>query len=139
MLKTYPNLGKCFLRREELSTNHVHSLLTEIINSINLLTLNLISVAAFSVMMAFLKLFESSNDQELAANNIENEAKRCVLLGVKVPTVIDFADILNLKAVKYLQGVRFLSSYPLFYRKTRQYSISCHYSHQQMPKNSSRK
>jgi len=27
-----------------------------------------------------------------------------VILGVKVPTVIDFADILSLKAVKNLQG-----------------------------------
>lgn len=108
MLKTYLNPGKCFLMKEELSTNLVLLLLTEIINSINLLTLNSInSVAAFSVMMAFLKLFENSNDQELAANNIENEAKRCVLLGVQVPTVIDFADILSLKAVKYLQGVMF--------------------------------
>jgi hypothetical protein len=40
----------------------------------------------------------------LAANKIEHEAKRCVLLGVKVPTVIDFADILQLNAVKYLSG-----------------------------------
>ena len=59
-------------------------------------------VAAFNVMMAYLKLFERSSEQELATSNIEGEAKRCVLLGIQVPIVIDFADILNLKAVKYL-------------------------------------
>jgi len=61
-------------------------------------------VAAFKVMMAYLKLFQKSTDQELAAFKIEHDAKRCVILGVKVPTVIDFKDILNLNAVKYLNG-----------------------------------
>lgn len=60
------------------------------------------SVAAFKVSVAYLKLFNKCNDQELATFKIENEAQRCVLLGVKVPTVIDFADILQLNAVKYL-------------------------------------
>ncbi len=60
------------------------------------------SVAAFKVSVAYLKLFNKCNDQELASIKIENEAQRCVLLGVKVPTVIDFADILQLNAVKYL-------------------------------------
>lgn len=55
-------------------------------------------------MLAYLKLFQKSNEQELTAHKIEHEAKRCVILGVRVPTVIDFADILNLTAVKHLQG-----------------------------------
>ena len=44
--------------------------------------------------VAYLKLFNKCSELELAAQNIENVAQRCVLLGVKVPTVIDFADIL---------------------------------------------
>lgn len=62
------------------------------------------SVAAFRVMIAYLKLFQKSTEQELNAHKIEQQAKRCVILGVRVPTVIDFADILQLTAVKHLQG-----------------------------------
>lgn len=51
-------------------------------------------VGAFKVSVAYLKLFNKCSELELAAQNIENVAQRCVLLGVKVPTVIDFADIL---------------------------------------------
>ena len=61
-------------------------------------------VAAFQVTVAYLKLFQKSSDQEIQAAKIEHEAQRCVILGVKVPTVIDFADILQLKAVQNLQG-----------------------------------
>jgi hypothetical protein len=59
-------------------------------------------VAAFKVMMAYLKLFQKSSEEELAAHQTEREAKRCVILGVQVPTVIDFADVLQLAAVKRL-------------------------------------
>lgn len=55
-------------------------------------------------MIGYLKLFEKSTEHELTANKTEQEAKRCVILGVRVPTVIDFADILKLNAVKHLQG-----------------------------------
>jgi hypothetical protein len=61
-------------------------------------------VAAFRVMIAFLKLYEKSTEAELVSQKIEQQAKRCVVLGVKVPTVIDFNDILQLTAVKHLQG-----------------------------------
>ena len=54
--------------------------------------------------MAYLKLFQRSSDAELTQHKIEHEAKRCVILGVRVPTVIDFNDILQLSAVKYLQA-----------------------------------
>lgn len=50
-------------------------------------------------MLAYLKTFEKSSVDELVAHKVETEAKRCVILGVKVPTVIDFKDILQLKAV----------------------------------------
>jgi len=61
-------------------------------------------VAAFKVMMAYLKLFQKSGEAELAEHRTEQEAKRCVMLGVRVPTVIDFADVLQLAAVKHLSG-----------------------------------
>ena len=54
--------------------------------------------------VAYLKLFNKCSEQELAAQSFVSVAQRCVILGVKVPTVIDFADILQLNAVKYLQG-----------------------------------
>lgn len=56
-------------------------------------------------MQSYLKLFEKSSEQELAQHNVDVEAKRCVILGIQVPTVIDFAELLKLKAVAYLQGV----------------------------------
>ena len=52
-----------------------------------------------------MRTFERADDKELAANKVEDEAKRCAILAIKVPTVIDFADFLKLKAVKYMQGV----------------------------------
>lgn len=55
-------------------------------------------------MIAYLKLFQKCTEAELSNSKIEHEAQRCVILGVKVPTVIDFADILQLNAVKHLQG-----------------------------------
>lgn len=61
-------------------------------------------MAAFKVMMAYLKLFQKSSEGELAEHKTEHEAKRCVMLGVRVPTVIDFADVLQLTAVKHLSG-----------------------------------
>lgn len=56
-------------------------------------------------MAAYLKTFQKASDAELAQQKIENEAKRCVILAVKVATVIDFADILKLNAVKFLEDV----------------------------------
>ncbi len=53
-------------------------------------------------MEAYLKLFERSTAEELAKNNIESEARRCVILAVKVPIVVDFAETIKLNAVKYL-------------------------------------
>jgi hypothetical protein len=45
-------------------------------------------------MIAYLRLFQKCSEQEISQFNIEQEAQRCVILGVKVPTVIDFAEIL---------------------------------------------
>lgn len=45
-------------------------------------------------MIAYLKLYQKCSEAEIASFNLEQQAQRCVILGVKVPTVIDFADIL---------------------------------------------
>lgn len=60
---------------------------------------------AFEVYQAYLKTFEKASEADLSSNSIEREAKRCVLLAIKVPTIIDFAEVLRLKAVKHLQEV----------------------------------
>jgi hypothetical protein len=56
-------------------------------------------------MEAYLRLFEKSNNDELTKHNAEVEARRCVLLAIKVPTEVEFAETLKLNAVKYLQSV----------------------------------
>lgn len=56
-------------------------------------------------MAAYLRTFQKSTEAELAQHKIEGDAKRCVILAVKVATVIDFADILKLNAVKFLEDV----------------------------------
>lgn len=61
--------------------------------------------SAFKLLKSFLRLFQDSKEAELAQHNIEVQAKRCVLLAIREPTALDFADILQLNAVKYLQGV----------------------------------
>lgn len=56
-------------------------------------------------MLAYLKLFQGSSQDELAKNKVEEDAKRCVILAIKVPTVINFEEVLDLDALKYLKGV----------------------------------
>ena len=56
-------------------------------------------------MEAYLRLFEKANQQELTSHNIDAEARRCVILAIKVPTEVDFGETLKLNAIKYLQGV----------------------------------
>ena len=53
-------------------------------------------------MQAYLKLYEGANANELSSNNVEDDAKRCVILAIKVPTVINFEDVLDLDAIKHL-------------------------------------
>lgn len=67
-------------------------------------------------MLQYLRLFEKSNEQELAQHNIDADARRLVLLAIKVPTIIDFAEVLKLKAVKHMQDVR-LYSHNLIFQK----------------------
>jgi hypothetical protein len=37
------------------------------------------------------------------SNKVEEEAKRCVILAIKVPTIINLEEVLSLNAVKHLQ------------------------------------
>ena len=59
-------------------------------------------------MQAYLKLYEGANANELSSSNVDEDAKRCVILAIKVPTVINFEDVLDLDAIKNLQGVRII-------------------------------
>ena len=56
---------------------------------------------AFKVMHAYLKLYEQS---ESAANlaATEDDARRCVILAIKAVDVINFAELINLPAIKQL-------------------------------------
>ncbi len=65
-------------------------------------------------MLQYLRLFEKSNEQELTQHNIDADARRLVLLAIKVPTIIDFAEVLKLKAVKHMQEVRLFSHNLIF-------------------------
>lgn len=61
---------------------------------------------AFQIMHAYLKQFES----EKTASNlsaIQTHARRCVILAIKTPNVINFEELLDLKAIKALEGVSF--------------------------------
>jgi hypothetical protein len=53
--------------------------------------------------LTYLKLFKGASQDELTNSKIEEEAKRCVVLAVKVPTVINFDEVLELDAIKYLK------------------------------------
>ena len=55
---------------------------------------------AFKVMHAYLKLYEQSEKAALAAT--ENDARRCVILAIKAVDVINFAELINLPAIKQL-------------------------------------
>lgn len=35
-------------------------------------------------------------------SKIEDDAKKCVLLAIKVPSIINFEEVLDLDAIKYL-------------------------------------
>lgn len=61
-------------------------------------------VGAYNTTVAYLKQFKGASDKELEQFKVEEDAKRCVLLAVKVPTVINFEEVLNLDAIKYLKG-----------------------------------
>ena len=65
------------------------------------------SIGAYNSMVSYLRLFEGSPESELVENNVGASAKRCVILAVKVPTAINFEEVLELNAIKNLRGVRF--------------------------------
>jgi hypothetical protein len=45
------------------------------------------------------------SESEMSSKKIEEEAKRGVILAIKVPTVINFEEVLTLDAIKFLSGV----------------------------------
>lgn len=58
-----------------------------------------LSSSAFHVMYSYLKLYEAS-DSTLAAT--EDDARRCVILAIKAVDVINFAELVDLPAIKQL-------------------------------------
>ena len=56
---------------------------------------------AFRVMHAHLKLYEAA-DAAAMQNDIEDDARRCVILAIKAVDVINFAELEDLSAVKQL-------------------------------------
>ena len=56
---------------------------------------------AFKVMHAYLKLYEQSEKAAILAAT-ENDARRCVILAIKAVDVINFAELINLSAIKQL-------------------------------------
>jgi hypothetical protein len=58
---------------------------------------------AFSVLHAYLRQFE--NKDNLTPS--ESEARRCVILAIKSRSVINFEELLDLKAIKSLKDVSF--------------------------------
>ena len=62
------------------------------------------SEGAYDVTLAYLKLFQGKPEKELTDNAVHEEAKRLVFLAIKVPTVINIGEVLNLDAVKHLKA-----------------------------------
>ena len=56
-------------------------------------------------MLSYLRLFNGEKKEVLQAHKVEEEAKRCVILAIKVPTAINFEEVLELNAVKNLKDV----------------------------------
>lgn len=57
---------------------------------------------AFKLYHAYIQLWESDSDSQLQSSQIEVEARRCVILAIIDPQVINFDEVLSLKAIKHL-------------------------------------
>jgi hypothetical protein len=57
-------------------------------------------------------MFQGASEADLVKNKVEEQAKRCVILAVKVPTVINFEEVLDLDAIKHLKLVHTYSILP---------------------------
>ena len=75
---------------------------------------------AFNAYLHYLKLFAQASEEEMNKENVEKAAINCIILAVKVPSVINFAEVQEVKAIKYLDKVNELIE--RFYRKTSKFS-----------------
>ena len=55
------------------------------------------------MLHAYLRQFEADKGTNMAA--VESEARRCVILAIKVSNVINFEELLDLKSIKALESV----------------------------------
>lgn len=60
------------------------------------------STNAFKIMHAYIKLFTEDDAQGIEAS--QAEAKRCVILAIRAVDVINFAELVDLPAIKSLQA-----------------------------------
>ena len=56
---------------------------------------------AFKVLFTYMKLFAESDGQAVLSQT-ENDARRCVILAIKAVDIINFAELVNLPAIKQL-------------------------------------
>jgi len=61
--------------------------------------------AAYEVMHAYLRTFEKTkNEDDLKkVQNLQESARKCIILAIKACSVINFEEILDLKAIKAVQ------------------------------------
>lgn len=67
--------------------------------------ISLYRLGSFNALLAYLRLFEGSAESELLKHSVDESAKKCIILAVKVPTVINFEEVLDLDSVKHLKSV----------------------------------
>lgn len=61
--------------------------------------------SAYEVMHAYLKTFEknTTEDELKKLTNLQDSARRCIILAIKACSVINFEEILDLKAIKAVE------------------------------------
>jgi hypothetical protein len=69
-------------------------------------------------MVTYLRLFEDSNPAQMTAAKVEDEAKKCAILAIRVPEIINFEEVLALKAFTHFQQV--YCFYPNIYQKNKE-------------------
>jgi hypothetical protein len=71
-------------------------------------------------MVTYLRFFETSKPEQMTAAKVEDEAKKCAFLAIRVHEIIDFEEVFGLKAFAHFQQVILWISY-LIFRKTKKF------------------
>jgi hypothetical protein len=62
------------------------------------------SQGSFDVVMALLKMYEKSSDDEMDAD-VESLAHNSIVLAIRLPSVVNFEEIMEINALKFLAKV----------------------------------